>query len=412
MLIQLKLCRSRPWGDAVPECEAVVFPEILGEAYRSVKEFKAIDKPILIITSEFGTVSMWDWEIGNFLKGKGVEPITPYSIDDVNFICRVLVTKRKMAESKFLIFQDNPGEGFQPEIFKSFYWWEQECTDTIRERFGTRIERRSLKELGQKAEKISDKDAADVWKSWDYPAEDGFAEIRGINAVKLYIALRNELDSEDIIGIGTNCLNESHYCKTTPCLAWDKLLEERNLLWVCEGDTATLTTKYMLYNSLGKPLFMTNIYPFLMGDAALKHEKIPSFPEIVDDPENHILLAHCGYFGLLPRQFSTDWIVREKQLAIVNENSHMLDARMKTGDVTVTKLNADMTRLMSIKGDLKGYVQYGKESDVRNGGILHVPDGRNLMDNVFSHHVIVMEGDNTYALKTIAKIMDLKIEEL
>ena len=69
---------------------------------------------------------------------------------------------------------------------------------------------------------------------------------------------------------------------------------------------------------------MTNIYPFLMGDAALKHEKIPSFPEIVDEPENHILLGHCGYFGLLPRKFSTSWTLRAKQLAIVDEKSHML----------------------------------------------------------------------------------------
>ena len=50
---------------------------------------------------------------------------------------------------------------------------------------------------------------------------------------------------------------------------------------------------------------------------------------------------------------------------------------MKTGDVTVVKLDAAMEKIMCVKGQLKGYVQYGKESDVRNGGILRVPDGRN-----------------------------------
>ena len=34
------------------------------------------------------------------------------------------------------------------------------------------------------------------------------------------------------------------------------------------------------------------------------------------------------------------------------------------------------------------------------------------MDNVYSHHVIVMEGDHRYAVKTIAKIMGLQLEEL
>ena len=35
---------------------------------------------------------------------------------------------------------------------------------------------------------------------------------------------------------------------------------------------------------------MTNLYPFLMGQAALAHERIPHFPA-VDEPENHILAA-------------------------------------------------------------------------------------------------------------------------
>jgi len=404
--------KEQPLGSALPDCDAVVFPEILGEAYRSVEMIQAIGKPILIITSEFATVSMWDWEISNFLKGKGVQTINPYSLEESKTICRILGTKRKMSESRFLIFQDNPGEGFQPEIFKSFYWWEKESDDTIKNRFGTTIERRSLIALGQKAAEFSDADAEKVWKSWDYPAEEGFARIRGLNAARLYMAVKEELDRDDIIGVGTNCLNESHHCRTTPCLTWDRLFEERGLLWACEGDTQSLSSKYLLYNATGAPLFMTNIYPFLMGDAALKHEKIPSFPEIVDDPENHILLGHCGYFGLLPRSMSTSWTLRAGALAIVDKSSHMFDARMKTGDVTVAKMNMAMDSLMSVKGDLRGYVQYGAESDVKNGGILRVPDGRMLMENVYSHHVILMEGDHSETLRLIGKIMNLKIDTL
>ena len=120
-----------PLGNPVPECEAVIFPEILGQAYRSVQAIRDIRVPILIITSEFATVSMWDWEISNFLKGKGIPTVAPYSLKESRTICRILSTKRKMASSRFLIFQDNPGEGFQPEIFKSFYWWEKESDDTL-----------------------------------------------------------------------------------------------------------------------------------------------------------------------------------------------------------------------------------------------------------------------------------------
>ncbi|MBI9104321.1 MAG: hypothetical protein JEY99_18020 [Spirochaetales bacterium] len=398
-------------GDPLTECDAVVFPEILGEAYRNGPAFQAIDKPILLLTSEFATVSMWDWEISNFLEGKGVSTISPYNLEQATLVCRMLATKRKMAESKFLIFQDNPGEGFQPDIFKSFYWWEDQCTEGIHDKFGVTIERRSLKALGEKAGKISDGDAKAAFSKWDYPEASGFKKIMGLNAAKLYLALDREIDSEKIIGMGTNCLNESHSCLSTPCLAWDRLLEERGMIWACEGDTVTLATKVMLHGSFRKPLMMTNIYPFLMGQAALKHEKIPNFPELMKNPDDHVLLAHCGYFGLVPRSFSSCWSLNPPVLEIVNENAHMFDARMKEGPVTVSKLDASMERLMSVKADLKGYIQYDESSDCRNGGIIEVTDGKRFMDKVYSHHIILMEGDASNELRLLGKIMDLKVEE-
>ena len=400
-----------PLGHSFPDCDAVIFPEILGEAYRNADIFRTIEKPILIITSEFATVSMWDWEISNFLKSKGVETINPYNPDQAKLFCRMLSTKRKMSQSKFLIFQDNPGEGFQPSIFKSFYWWEDECTEGIKDKFGISIERRSLKDLGQKALKYSDADAKKIWKRWDYPGSGGFTETMALNGVKLYMALENEIDSDSIIGMGTNCLNESQSCQSTPCLAWDKLLEERGMLWACEGDTVSLATKVLLYGSFGRPLMMTNIYPFLMGQAALKHEKIPDFPEVTGNPDNHILLAHCGYFGLLPRSFSSQWILREPVLEIVNENAYMFDARMKEGPVTISKLDASLSKIMSVKANLKGYVQYDDTSDCRNGGVLEVSDGKRFMDKVYSHHIILVEGDISEELKVLGKIMNLEVDE-
>ncbi|MCF7942942.1 MAG: hypothetical protein K9L21_00730 [Spirochaetia bacterium] len=398
-------------GDYIPECDAVVFPEILGEAYRSIEAFRAITVPIFLITSEFGTVSMWDWEIANYLKAKGVVTLAPYNLDQTLLYCRMVAVKREMKESKFLIFQDNPGEGFQPDIFKSFFWWEDEATRNIKEKFGTSIERRSLKVLGERASRFSDTDARAVWKKWDYAVGSGFTEQMALNAVKLYLALDEAIDSDNIIGMGTNCLNESASCQSTPCLAWDRLFEERNMMWACEGDTVTLTTMHLLYKTFQKPIMMTNIYPFLMGMSALKHEKIPSFPEIVENPEDHILLAHCGYFGLLPRSLSSEWQIRKPVLEIVNENAHVFDARMKIGPVTISKLDAAMEKLMSVKALLKGYVQYDSISDCRNGGVVEVQDGKTFMERVYSHHILLMEGDFSNELKVLANIMKLEAEE-
>ncbi len=403
--------KSAALGNPLSECDAVVFPEILGEAYRNAEAFAAIDKPILLITSEFATVSMWDWEISNFLKAKDVETIKPCNLDQARMVCRMLANKRKMSESKFLIFQDNPGEGFQPSIFKSFYWWEDECMIGIKDKLGINIERRSLEDLGQKADKYTDSDARVQWKKWDYPVSSGFTETMALNAVKLYMALENEIDSDSIIGMGTNCLNESHYCQSTPCLAWDRLLEEKGMLWACEGDTVSLATKILLYESFKKPLMMTNIYPFLMGQAALKHEKIPDFPKMDENPDNYILLAHCGYFGLLPRSFSSNWTVRGPVLEIVNENAHVFDARMKEGPVTISKLDASLKKIMSVKADLKRYVQYDNTSDCRNGAVIEVSDGKRFLDRVYSHHIILVEGDISEDLKVLGKIMNLQVDE-
>lgn len=58
----------------------------------------------------------------------------------------------------------------------------------------------------------------------------------------------------------------------------------------------SMATKYIINKSLRAPIMMSNIYPFLVGMAALKHERIEKFPD-VPEPENHLLVAHCWYLG-------------------------------------------------------------------------------------------------------------------
>jgi len=119
----------------LPSADAVVLPQVLGAAYRSIQELKAIQIPLLIITSEFGTVSMWDWEIAAYMRSEGIESLAPSNLEQARMICQALGVKRQLRKSKFLVFQDNPGAGFQAGIFKRFYWWEDECTQRISQKF-------------------------------------------------------------------------------------------------------------------------------------------------------------------------------------------------------------------------------------------------------------------------------------
>ena len=54
---------------------------------------------------------------------------------------------------------------------------------------------------------------------------------------------------------------------------------------------------------------------------------------------NSILVAHCGYLGVVPQSFSTEWNLKPKVLAIVNDNATAIDARLPEGPITLSKLH-------------------------------------------------------------------------
>ncbi|MHB1454513.1 MAG: hypothetical protein ACYCYM_11245 [Saccharofermentanales bacterium] len=398
-------------GASLPsDTDAVVFPQLVGEAYKMMMDIGKISCPILIITSEYGTVAMWDWEIITFFKSKGLKVLTPYNLELTRTICRTLALQKDMKQTKFLVFQDNPGEGMQAGIFKRFYWWEDECSQQIYDRFGVTIEKRSFKKLADDAKQISDQEALRVLEERK-PRVCDVMKKSMVSAAKMYLAIRQEIGGDKSIrGAGINCLNESFYSDTVPCLAWDLLFEDRELMWSCEADTLSLLTQYILYHSLRVPVMTSNIYPFLIGMAALKHERIMTFPQ-VEDPDNHLLIAHCGYFGLMPERFAAEWTLRPKVLAIVDENAVAVDARYPTGDVTLAKLHPLLNSIQVINGNLEGYAQY-PDSDCKNGGLIKVQDGHKLMNSFYSHHSCIITRNHQAELDVVASILSLSIEKL
>ncbi len=407
---QAEFLEAAPLGAPPDGADAVVFPEILGEAYRRRHDFQGIEIPILLITSEFGTLSMWDWEIASYLRAEGVTTIAPYTAAQAKHVCRALAVKRELTQSKFLVYQDNPGEGFQPEIFKRFYWWEDECSERIKDKFGISIVKKSFRELGARAKEIPDSDAQEVARCRKIVTK-GVSPRSLLSALKIYLAVSRELDADPgIRSVGINCLNESHFSDTTPCLAWNLLYEQRRLIWGCEADTMSMLTKYILHNSLDVPIMMTNLYPFLVGQTALKHERIPNFPE-KKSPEDCVLVAHCGYLGVLPESFASEWKLRPKVLAIVDDNATAIDARLPEGEITLAKLHPKLDCLTVGEGSLEGYAQY-PGSDCRNGAVLRVNDGHRLMERLVSHHYLLMTGHNRVDIEMISKVFGLAVETI
>jgi hypothetical protein len=404
-----------PLGTSLPpEADAALFPQLVGEAFHRVADFRALGVPLLVLTSEFGTMAMWDWEILGYLRGEGVSALAPYSLEDARTACRALVARRQLREGRFLVYQDRPGEGgFQPEIFKRFYWWEDECLERMRGAFGLTVEKRSFEELGARAQALPDEVARTEWERLRETVPLGdVSERQLLSALKLYRAVRDDVEAEaDVLAAGINCLNESSFSDTTPCLAWNLLYQERDLIWGCEADSVSMLTKFVLHRSLRAPIMMSNLYPYLAGQAALKHERIPAFPQVDGPPEDYVLAAHCGYLGIVPQAFATDWKVRGKVLAIVDDNAHMLDARLPLGDLTLAKLDPSFEALVVAEGELTGYGGH-PGSDCLNGALIRVPDGHALMRRVPSHHSLLLVGHHRAGLDVVGDVFGLRVERI
>jgi hypothetical protein len=398
-------------GEKLPETDGVIFPQMLGEAFRLLDKISNLPQPLLVVTSEFGTVSMWDWEINSYLTAKGIKVIGPTNLEKTKQVCRAFALKRQLKQSKLLAYWDKPasGGGNQDDIFKRFYWWEPECIQAIEAKYGVKVVVKSFKQLAKDANAISDEAALKVWEQRKAKTPIGKITQRAVlSAVKTYMAVKRDLDQDpDIIAVGINCLNESMFSDTTPCLAWNLLYEDQRMVWGCEADLVSMLTKVLIGKTIGVPFMMTNMYPFSMGNAALKHEHIPNFPQVEGAPENYILAAHCGYLGVVPQSFSTEWTLKEKVLAIVDDNATAIDARLPEGDITLVKLMPPFDRWSIVEGDLPNYAGF-ENSHCLNGAVIRVSNGKKLVDDLVSHHYIVTTGHNLNELQMVSKVFDLE----
>jgi len=190
-------------GDKLPDTDGVIFPQMLGESFRLLDKIKDLPQPLLIVTSEFGTVSMWDWEINSYLSAKGIKVIGPTNLEKAKNVCRAFALRRQLKSSKFLVYQDQPasGGGNQDEIFKRFYWWEDECINAIEAKYGIKVIKKSFKKLAQEADSISDEEVRTEWEQRAAKTPIGNLSQRAVSsAVKIYLAVKKDLDAHrDIV---------------------------------------------------------------------------------------------------------------------------------------------------------------------------------------------------------------------
>lgn len=403
LLEEAEILASFPLGGSLPEAEAVLLPYLSTQIIEEGTKLRELNLPILILTTPFGTSMMWNWEIIRCLEEQGLEIYAPYNLEMTKKICRALGLQRELKETRFLIFEEN--------ALGDFVWGMAEFPQRLKERLGIQIIKQPQEVLAREMEKISDEEATRIWKAWALPA-DGVSLKEVIKSVKLYLCLRHLAEQEHAQGIGMPCWGEEpKVIEYTPaCLAYTQLFKEKGILGVCEGDTLSLTTMFIIHRFFSLPVMISNIYPFLMEESVKRHERIDALPE-VEHPEDCLLVAHCGYLGLIPREASTEFTVRPSVLDLFPEQRIAIDARLPEGEITLIKLHPFLHKIHIVKANIEGYAQF-PGSDCRNGAVVSIKDGRTFAHTIYSHHYIIVPGHlGREDIHLLARILHLEMEE-
>ena len=92
-----------------------------------------------------------------------------------------------------------------------------------------------------------------------------------------------------------------------------------------------------------------------------------------------------------------------KVLAIVDEKAYMIDCELPAGDMVLAKINPSFDRITVIPGQLEKYVQF-PGTDARNASLLHYNKGEKVMEELPSHHQMIITGRQQASITQIARV--------
>ena len=402
-----------PFGSDLSRAGAdlIVLPQLSGAAYQMLNVFRSLSLPTVVLTSEFCSTAIWDWEITGWLRSADIDVFTPYERRQTEILCRAVAAKRELSQSRFLVFQDDVGAGLYAEMFQRFYWWQQENSQRIFNRFGITVEERSLLQLTAAVRSVSDDRVRSIWEAWQSRLTIVDVPDKALDdTLRLYAALKRILAEEpQIKGMGINCINEFPSMLATPCLVWNMLYQEHQLIWGCEADTLSMMTQHLVDRCLATPAVMTNIYPFLSGQQVLDHMDISAFPE-VSDAENYLLAGHCGYLGVLPQPYADEsWALRPSVIDVFEGRGGAIDGRLPLGGILLVKLNPDCAGWTVIEGDLEDYFHAPQSGLSKVAAVIHVGDGPALLESITSQHFILTQGATVADLRLLAKVFGMEV---
>lgn len=111
-----------------------------------------------------------------------------------------------------------------------------------------------------------------------------------------------------------------------------------------------------------------------------------------------------GYAGFAPWMFcGCKWKVMPKVLAIVNEKATMVDCELPAGDMVLAKINPSFDKITVIPGEIEKFVQF-PNTDSLNATLLHYQKGEKVMEELPSHHQMIIVGKQKAKIVQVAKV--------
>ena len=106
---------------------------------------------------------------------------------------------------------------------------------------------------------------------------------------------------------------------------------------------------------------------------------------------------------MVPQSFATDWTLRSKVLAIVDDNATAIDARLPEGQITLAKLHPTMQKWTVAQGALTGYAEY-PDFDCLTGGVIKIAVDQKLLKTVSSHHYLLMTSHELVDIEMLSAV--------
>ena len=261
---------------------------------------------------------------------------------------------------------------------------------SIKQKLGARVVNIDEKEMTEKVNQISDKQAEELLEQ----KKDILSKCKMtckkesmLESIKFYKAMKNLANEYELQALSVKCYT-TYMGKI--CLGYS-LLSEEGVVGSCEGDVTNALTMKMLYDLSNKPINNTDLL-------------------YLDDKENTILFAHCGSSGFSIAEGEIDLApVRLMETGVCTK------FLVKPGKVTAVNIcgHGEEFRLSFMVGDA---IPCGMEfpgNPVKIKFEKPVSEiNKEIMKNGIGHHWMVAYGDYSEVLKYFCNINNICYYEI